>query len=89
MVFAKLSLHCGFIFVDDKICVVRRRLPDKLHFGHSRIMEITPDAKIFRWMEIRKDIQQKVKKFTICLSTGVNPKYQVTQKSVREIKIFN
>ena len=35
------------------------------------------EAKIFWWLEMRKDIEQKVKDCTACLATGKNLKYPV------------
>ena len=50
LVFEKLSIRWGFVFVDDQIVVpidLRRRLLDILHFGHSGTTKMKTEAKIF------------------------------------------
>ena len=77
-VYHNLSIRWGLVFVDDQIAVpidLRRRLIEILHFGHSGTTKMFSDAKIFWWPELRKDIEQKVKDCTACLTTGKNHKY--------------
>ena len=79
-VFDKLSIRWGSVFVDDQIAipiVLRRKLIETLHFGHSGTTKMLSDAKIFWWPEMRKDIQQKVKDCTACLATGKHLKCQI------------
>ena len=79
-VFDKVSIRWGLVFVDDQIAipiVLRRKLIETLHFGHSGTTKMLSDAKIFWWPEMRKDIEQKVKDCTACLATGKNLKSQI------------
>ena len=46
-------------------------------------------AKIFRWSELRSDIEQKVKDCIACLATGRNPKYQIPKNKHCELKTLN
>ena len=80
VVFDKLSIRWGPVFVDDQIAVpidLRRRLNEILHFGHSGTTKMLDDAKIIWWPETRKDIERRVNDCTACLATGKNPKYQL------------
>ena len=82
-VFDKLSIRWGLIFVDDQIVIaidLRRRLLDILHFGHSGIMKMTTEAKIFWWPNKKQDIETKVKDCTACLASGKNLYYQLPKK---------
>ena len=79
-VFDKLSIRWGLVFVDDQIAVpidLSRRLIEILHFGNAGTTKMLSGAKIFWWPEMRKDIEQKVKDCTACLSTGKNLNYQI------------
>ena len=63
-VFGKLSIRWGLIFMDDQIVVpvdLRRRLLDILHFGHAGLTKMTAEAKILRWPNITRDIENKAK----------------------------
>ena len=74
-VFDKLSIRWGLVFVDDQIVVpinLRRRLLDILHFGHSGITEMTSEAMIFWWPEMKQDIENKVKDCTACFASAPN-----------------
>ena len=56
-VFDKLSIRWGLVFDDDQMVIpidLRRRLLDKLHFCHSGITNMTSEAKIFWWPEMKK-----------------------------------
>ena len=44
------------------------------------------DAKIFCWLEMRKDIEQKVKDCTACLATGKNRKYQIPENQYGKLE---
>ena len=82
-VFDKLSIRWGLVFVDDQIVIpidLRRRLLDILHFGHSGIMKMMSEAKIFWWPDMKKDIENKVQDCTACLTSGKNLKYQLPKK---------
>ena len=62
--FENISTRWGLTFVNNKIIVpteLRRKLMDTLHFGHSGTTKITAEAKIFRWPNIKKDIEDKGK----------------------------
>ena len=73
-VFDKLSVIRDLIFVDDQIVI------QILHFGHSRITKITFEAKIFWWLDMKQDIENKVKDCTACLALGKSLKYQFPKK---------
>ena len=80
-VFDKLSKRWGLVFMDDQNVVpldLRRRLLNILHFGHAGITKITPEAKIFRWPEINRDIETKVEDSIAWLASGTNFEYQLS-----------
>ena len=86
-VFEKLSIRWGLVFVDDQIAVhinLRRKLFESLPFGHSHTTKMLSEAKIFWWLELRKDIEQKVKDCTACLATGKNLKNQILKNQYRK-----
>ena len=83
LVFEKLSIRWGLVFVDDQIVGpidLRRRLLDILHFGHSGRTKMETEAKIFCWPEKKNDIETKVKDCTACLASGKSLKYQLPKK---------
>ena len=75
--FEKIASKWGLTFLNDKITVateLRKKLPDTLHFGHAGTTKMTYEAKIFRWPNIIKDIEDKVKNCIPCLSFSRNLK---------------
>ena len=89
-VFENLSIRWGLIFVDDQIAIpydLRKILLDILHFAHSRITNVTEEAKIFWWPGLRKEIEQKVKDCTAWLAKSKNLNYQIPKNKYGEMKI--
>ena len=87
--FDKPSFTWGLIFVDDQIVVpidLRRRLLDILYFGHSGTTKMITEAKIFWWLGMNQDIENKVKDCTACLASCKNFKYQLPKKTLRKTK---
>ena len=92
LVFEKLFIRWGLVFVDDQIVVpidLRRRLLDILHFGHSGTTKMETEAKIFWWPEKKHDIETKVKDCTACLASGKSLKYQLPKKTFRKTRKTN
>ena len=88
-VFGKLSIQWRLIFMDDQIVVpvdLRRRLLDILHFGHAGLTKMTAEAKIFWWLNITRDIENKAKDCTACLASGKNLKYQLPKNHYGNLK---
>ena len=78
---AKKSTHrWGIIMVDDRIVIpksLRYAALNGLHFGHPRINKLCNDAAIFRWPNMREDIEKKSKTCSACLNAGKNLKPQL------------
>ena len=87
-VFDKLSIRWGLIFVDDQIVILidlRRYLLDILHFGHSGITKMTSEAKIFWWLGMKQDIENKVKNCTACLASGKSLEYRLPKNHYEKL----
>ena len=80
LVFEKLSIRWGLVFVDDQIVIpinLRRRLLDILQFGLSGITKMETEAKILLWPEKKNGIQTNVKNCTACIASGKSSKYRL------------
>ena len=93
-VFDKLSIRWGLVFMDDQIVVpveLRRRLLDILHFGHAkcRMTKMTAEAKIFRWSDTNRDIENKVKDCIACVASGKNLKYHLPNNHYGKLENTN
>ena len=88
-VFDKLSIRRGLVFMDDQIVVpvdLRRRLLEILHFGHAGMTKMTAEAKIFWWLDINRDIENKVKDCIACFASSKNLKYQLPNSHYGKLK---
>ena len=87
--FENISTRWGLTFVNDKIIIpteLRKKLLETLHFGHTGTTKMTAEAKTFRWPNITKDIDDKVKMCIACLSSGMNLKYQIPKHQSGKLK---
>ena len=82
--FENISTRWGLTFLNHKIIVpteLRMKLLDTLHFGHAgNTKKMTAVAKLFWWLNINKDIEDKVKNCIACLAFGENLKYQIPKR---------
>ena len=81
--FENISTRWGLTFLNHKNIVptkLRMKLLDTLHFGHAGITKMTAEATIDCWLNINKDIEDKVKNCIACLAFGENLKYQIPKR---------
>ena len=89
--FENISSKWGLTFLNDKIVVpteLRKKLLDTQHLGHAGTTKMIAGAKMFWWPNINKDIEEKVKNFIACLSSGKNLKYQIPKNENGKLKIL-
>ena len=87
----KLASKWGLTFLNDKIVIpteLRKKLLDTLHFGHAGTTKMIAGAKFFWWLNINKDIEEKVKNCIACLSSGKNLKCQIPKNENGKLKIL-
>ena len=78
--FDNISTKWGLTVLDDKMIVpieLRTKLLDTLHLGHAGTTKMTTEAKIFWWLNINEDIEDKVKNCIACLASGKNLNNQI------------
>ena len=81
--FEKLSNKWWLTFNDDRIVVpneLRKKLMETQHFGQAGYTKMTPEAKIFWWPNMQKEIEEKTKNCVACMASGKNLKYQIPKR---------
>ena len=89
LVFDKFSIRWGLVFLDDQIVVpvdLRRPLLYFLHFGHAGLTKMTAKAKIFWWLDINRDVENKVTDCIACLALVRKLKYQLPNNHYGKLK---
>ena len=89
LTFEKLSNKWGLTFNDDRMIVpneLRRKILEKLHFGHAGSTKMAAESKIFWWPNIQKEIEEKAKHCVACIASSKNLKYQIIKREFGNIK---
>ena len=88
-VFEKLSNKWGLTINEDRIIIpteLRNKLLDTLHFGHAGSTKMLAESKIFWWLNMCKEIEDKIKNCVACMASGKNLNYQLPKNNFGKLK---
>ena len=87
--FEKLSNKWGLTFNDDRIIgpnELKKKLLETLHFGHAESTKMAPEAKIFWWPNMQKEIEEKAKNCVACMASSKNLKNQISKREFGKLE---